>query len=572
MDRLVAQVVNPAFPSNPCPDPAVDIADLDVLTTFVYDGLGRLIEQIDPMGRRTKMVYDGLGRPTQQVVNHTSTEANTRITTQIDYRTFAQPNGKVLELEIVTRDNPVRETRTLYDARRRPVHIINNPVDGSTATDENVTTDMRYDMAGNVLWQRDPNGIVTNFQYDELNRRTVVDSLNANGGTSATRFSYDGIGNIRYVTDPFGKITSLSYDRMHRQSQVSAMPASNALSLVTQTTYSKLGYPILETDPNNVTRMTGYDALGRVTCMVENYRRATCLPTDWNQFNDPSENEWTFDVNVRTDFQYDGVGNLKQLSHPPELDPYGSQAVVLVPPVIRYGYDRLDRRTSVDGPLEIINDLWTTKYDKAGRITERTTPDGVIITSTLDDLDRVTGYSYSDGVTPAVTFDYSTPNKLTVQDGLGAASTFVFDRMDRLLSSIDQAGNTVQYSYALNGRLASMQYPGAAGSPHTVSYEYYPATNLLWTVTGQPSGTTTYFYDELNRPRQVHQPNGIRTQYEYDDLSRLEKIVYIRPGAPNLPSVDEMLMEITYTLDGAGNRKTVHEKILIPPPTSPASV
>src|SRR5262249_20150358 len=152
--------------------------------------------------------------------------------------------------------------------------------------------------------------------------------------------SYDGLGNVVLTTDPLSHTTQFGYDNVNRQTSV-----TTALSLVSSTSYDVAGRVVSATDARNLQTQLTYDALGRTVKVLEN---AVAL----NVTNDAPNP----DRNVQTDYAYDFSGNLLTM---PLRGATGSR------PVVTYGYDALNRRTSVDGP--ITNDTWTTTYDKGGR-------------------------------------------------------------------------------------------------------------------------------------------------------------------------------------------------------------
>ena len=79
----------------------------------------------------------------------------------------------------------------------------------------NQTTQYEYDENGNQTSQINPNGVVTNYEYDPLNRlvRTILDS----GGLGIEQqYEYDAVGNKTSETNPNSHTTTYQYDTLNR--------------------------------------------------------------------------------------------------------------------------------------------------------------------------------------------------------------------------------------------------------------------------------------------------------------------------------------------------------------------
>src|SRR5262249_10169249 len=77
----------------------------------------------------------------------------------------------------------------------------------------------------------------------------------------------------------------------------------------------------------------------------------------------------------------------------------------------------------------------------------------------------------------------------------------------------------------------------------------YDTLNRLQTLTPPSAFTTGSFgfsYDALSRRTQMTRPNGVTTNYAYDNLSRLTSVLHQLSGS----TIDGA----TYTVDNAGNR------------------
>ena len=79
-------------------------------------------------------------------------------------------------------------------------------------------------------------------------------------------------------------------------------------------------------------------------------------------------------------------------------------------------------------------------------------------------------------------------------------------------------GRTLSYQYDAAGNTARMTSPFG-----TVTYGY-DAKNRLAVVTDPSIGRFEFTYDELDRRTQLKYPNGVTTNYVYDDASRMTAI------------------------------------------------
>ena len=121
---------------------------------------------------------------------------------------------------------------------------------------------------------------------------------------------------------------------------------------------------------------------------------------------------------------------------------------------------------------------------------------------------------------------------------------------------------TTSYTYDVLNRLTALTNPGG----QTVSYQYddatrntritypdgsqvnngYDAADRLTSVQ-DASGTTTLGYDAIGNRTNINYPNGVIGTYSYDTASRLTGINYAAPVGGDLFSVQ-------YVLDKVGNR------------------
>ena len=167
-----------------------------------------------------------------------------------------------------------------------------------------------------------------------------------------------------------------------------------------------------------------------------------------------------------------------------------------------YVFDDLGRTVSVTDPMKNVTSY---EYDALDRIRKVTLPKPSL-TSTLN---FVTTIDYDQaGTNPALTYTH-------VTDANQRVTKVGYDQFDRLVESIDAAGNKTTYAYA-NGLLAST----TDANGNVISYEY-DATRQLKKTT-HPDGLSesyTYYTDGLIASRTSRA--GVTTTYNYDAFRRL---------------------------------------------------
>ncbi|MGD8456603.1 MAG: RHS repeat-associated core domain-containing protein [Anaerolineales bacterium] len=568
-------------------------------TTNVYDDKGNLTSTTDALGRTTTYTYDALDR----VVSTKNADNKTSTTTYNDDGTVAS-----------TTDFMGRETTYTYDSLKR-VTAVTDP-DGNTTTtgyDEtgNVTsttdaldrtTTYEYDALGRLIKQTDPDDGETEHFYDENgNRVQTIDPRDY-----ATTYTYDDLNRLETVTDAQGKTTTYTYDDVGNRTSV-----TDANNHTTTFTYDDLNRLVTTTDHEGNTTTTVYDAMGRVSSTTDQLFRTTTYLYD-NLDRLTSQTDPNSGV---TSYTYDDVGNQLTVTDPnthtttttydvlnrPETvtDPngfttttvYNDMGSVLsvtdhLDHTTSFGYDVLYRQTSVTDPN---GNTTQYTYDDVGNRTKMIDDNAVVTKYEYDDLNRLVAVieNYKPGFSPThetnvrteYTYD-ANGNRLTIKDGNGHTSNFVYDSLNRLTSESDPLSHTWSYTYDDVGNRLTMTDANGA----TTSYGYdtlnrletidYPAGTADVTFTyddaGQRThmydgaGTTTWNYDSLGRPTNITDPFGGTVGYGYDDAGNRTSMTYpdskvvsylYDPGDRLTEVTDWDSQVTTYSYD-AGNRMT----------------
>ena len=341
-----------------------------------------------------------------------------------------------------------------------------------------------FDIPG-ITTNQDPLTIMTDFEYHpegNLMKKTVTASHGQFGEQTKTiEYEYGPEGRQRLVTrETVGSgnlsyVTSYAYDEYDR---IDTVTAPNGLATA------------FDSDPFGITSWT-INADGSQSCTATRWSAghplAPCeaLYYTWTRSSDGSQslvfhhktgaelrtvNYGLHGEPIFTDRQYDTRGRLAAVS-----DPYKEGET---PRWTTYGYDNLDRPTSV------------------------TTPD-TTCTATIYD-------------------GFRTETTVTSPQGLTQESAVTVNAMGWTVRSDDASGSYVTYDHYADGFLASATVNGNPATTVTVTYDAARRRN---TVTDPDYGTLTTLHDAYGRLKTSTSPREAaaqtQTSFVYDGLDRI---------------------------------------------------
>jgi RHS repeat-associated protein len=473
---------------------------------YGYDNVNRLTEMQDAVGNKTIYTYDTEG-------NRTRDEFQDSLAIVQAFANFA------------------------YDSFDRLQYIYFNGI--VPETPGSIFSKFTYDGNGNRQTDRDPEGHVTSFTLDELDRLATV-TQTAGLDTLITTYGYDrldGAANVRApnstgpgsfettyqnsdmgwrltTTSPDTGMTSYTYDPAGN-----LMSSLDAKGITVNHTHDALNRPLVTSYPDSSLNITqSYDSpavsfgIGRRTGMTDQsgasvyqYDRRGLLRV---------EGRTVAGTTYTTQYGFDKNGNRTQILYPTS-DPLQRQGRA------DFTYDAADRVTTVTTK---INGATTTVasnilYKPFGPRTHIEFGNGLIDNRAYDSRYQIGTWTL--GGLLSYTHTHNNDANLTSRtDNLNAANdrAFSYDGAHRLTQASGPWGNgtactgAVTYSYDKNGnRLCKGE------SASATSYTYTGGTNRLSSSSGPE--VASYSYD-LNGNATA---DGAHT-YQYNDADRLATV------------------------------------------------
>lgn len=364
-----------------------------------------------------------------------------------------------------------------------------------------------------------PSGKVTRFVYDLAWQKTAEITGYGSPDVATTQYFYNASGNMYQMIDANSKTTDYSYDLRNRR-----LTATDLLGQITRWTYDGVGSVLTVTRPAPVGGVTvnTYDTMNRLSTTT-----------------DPASQ--------LTQYFYGGlnyVGGTK-----------GDNLVRLKDARLNshdFTYDAMNRKTSMIYPGGSHED-WG--YDNVGN--NNTYKNRAALTKTIsyDTRNRETGFTWSDGSTPAVARTYDNASRLLTLNNANSALTYTYDFSGQLTGETQNVSGlgakTVGYSYDADGNRATMTYPGGKVAGYT-----YTGRNQVDTITYDgPPPLVNYDYDLAGNRSLKTLENGTRTAYAYDDAERLTGVDHQRSSGGAWTS----FQSFGYTLSSVGNRTDRYE-------------
>jgi len=361
------------------------------------------------------------------------------------------------------------------------------------------TTTYTYDTKNNPLTATDPRGNVTTFTYDANgNLLTIKKPL---GGT--TTYTYYPSGRVDTVKDPNNHTLKYYYDNNGNLTQIH----DNTLGTDILMAYDNAGRMTSKTDPMGKITSYYYDANDNLT-----------------QVTDP--------VNGVATFTFDMSNRLKTIK-----DPKGQSSGKTT----LYTYNNLNQLMSV---ADQMGNAYGYAYDSKGNLSKVNAPDGTVITYTYNPVDNRPYQILVNGTAKVTYNSYDSNGNLKNMTDENGTRLFNYDSLNRISLYTDSFNKAVSYSYDPAGNLITINYSYPSIS-NVVTYTY-DNDNRLWTVRDWLPGGTTYSYDSAGILRSVTNPNGTKTDYNFDSANR-------PTGLSNKKADNSIISSYAFTLNNVGN-------------------
>jgi RHS repeat-associated protein len=349
-----------------------------------------------------------------------------------------------------------------------------------------------YNAFGQRTAITDPLGIQTTYSYDVGHFLTQI----SRGGQAIRQFTYDTRGRVKTVTDEEG--VTLSYDY-------------NNLDDIIKITYPDGKFESRSysgTVPHQLASVT--DRSGRITTYTYGKLRSL-IRTD---FPDGSFVTYTRDANGNMTGFTDTMGNTSLYAY--DDDDWLHTKTYADGQVVNFFHE---------GGLLTADEHNSYQYDANRNVTANGTA-----TFTYDAYDRRTNMSMPEVTDAGLVYNNS---------------TFTYDANSRLIG-VDGPwlNDTITVQRDAKGRMTGLSVQG--GDPVTYSYDD------LDRLTGIQRGTDSYAftYTGASRlPRKLTRPSGSYTDYQYDNLVRLQSIA-------NMTSSGTVISRHDYTYNSQDQRAT----------------
>jgi YD repeat-containing protein len=447
----------------------------------IFDARGRLIGELDSLGRQLAQHWDGLDRVLER-----RRVSGSGIGSDETYAWDYYPGGQKR-----SETNPLgARTEFTLDGLDRVV------LERTTFASEELVVERSYDANGNLLLEKDRRGVRKGWTYDELDRvvgmRIVDGPAPAPTGPLAT-YGYDSVDRKLFETDLAGLRSDLEYDGLYRVTKTLLPESCPYGRCFEERRYDLVGNRTFFRDHGGFAETSTYDGLNRVTSFTDRAGR-----TRTTEYDDPEGSH----VNKST-----------------ERDPFGL--------VTTFVYDGLNRETSRVVTLtgagsqgEAYTTLTT--YDDSVHAVVVTDPRGTRIRRELDGLDRTTRQVVDvDGLALETRSSW---NGLSLQtstlDPEGHRTESIYDALGRLREVEDALGRRSLYAYDGGGlRTRETDRRGVRTDMLYDNVGRLLSATVVPSLTANPWSASTAYLDQARR-RVLTDARGKQTSIELDGLDR----------------------------------------------------
>ena len=404
------------------------------ITTYTYDAADRLTAVTDPANNTTQYAYD----TEDNMLSITDANGHT---TQFAYNTrgwvtqttFPSSLAEYYAYDLVGNllsktDRKGNTIQYLYDSLYRLTQ---------KTYPDTTTVEYAYDLANKVLQVSDPTGTY-GFAYDNMGRLVGTSTSYAflSGPTFTNSYTYDAASNRTSLTAPDGSISTYGYDTLNRLNGL-----ANSWAGSFGFSYDALSRRTQLTRPNGVTTNYSYDSVSHLLSALHQEGSTTLDGASYTY--DPAGNRTskTNYLNGTTwNYDYDAIYDLLQVTHGGSTkesfsyDAVGNRLSSLSVP--SYSYNSSNELTSSSSGSYTYDANGNTLSDPSGK-------------SYTWDFENRMASAVVPG-TGTVTFKYDPFGRRIYKLSPNATSIFLYNGAN-LLETVNGSGSEVaSYSHTLN--------------------------------------------------------------------------------------------------------------------------
>jgi RHS repeat-associated protein len=413
-----------------------------VSTTFSYNGL--TVKATNPNSHVLTTVKNELGQVVQSIRDDKAD------TTALDYTKVLYVYDAVGNL--VGTNAAGVSTIVDYDIRGRKI-AMSDPDMGDWK--------YRYNVFGELIWQKDAKGQITTLAYDALGRQTSrVETEGTTIWTYDTAADGTGTwkGKLSSVASPGSYSETYSYDSFGRPATVSRTIDGTQYDV--SQTYDSVGRPDRTTYPTGFQTQNVYNGLG----VLKEVRRSDSNRNDLYWMAD------SFAVTGQVNGEILGNGLVNDRTYSPVTGRLGSAAI--------------GRGTEIAAPYSI-QDLHY-EYDPMGNVLTRSdVPTNRSESFTYDGLERILTNTLTGTVSSSLTVAYDQMGNITSKSDLGAYT----------------------YNYVPSGRTTAL--PHAVSSAGANSYTYDADGNML------DGNGRTLSWTSFNQVKRIDMTGGKFSEFSF---------------------------------------------------------
>lgn len=343
----------------------------------------------------------------------------------------------------------------------------------------------------------------------------------ASGSESSTAYEYHQNGNLIKIDGPRLDVDDITLFEYHGNASSknfgkikTIINAKNQRWVFEE--YSPLGKPELIIDPNGVKREYTFDQNGNPARIK--------IESPNNEFQ-------------VIDYTFNDDGRLESVRHPSGMELFYS-------------------RNSLGWITEISNNLGEKieyEYDDAGNVVgEAIRDDGSQIRWTIeksyDELNRLRASEWSTGKSSEIQYD-ETSRRISSINSYGESSQLIFDEMGRPTTKSLPDGGEIQLGYNHENLISSLKDP----NNNTTNFIYDGLGNLV-ELQSPDTGTSRYEHDQVGNLTKAIDGRGIVSEFRYDALNRLVRIIYPAKTDENVEYVYDETEEGRF---GVGNLTSI---------------